>query len=285
MAREHRPNICGGTYHVMNRGNRKALIFEDERDRKRFVRLLIELSRLFEVEILGGCLMGNHFHLLLLTPRGNLSQFMQQLEGQFADYSNWRHQRVGHLFQGRFRSVLIENDIHLLIAVCYVFMNPVVAGFCARLEDWKWSTYAGAAGFEPVQDYVSIGWVETLFPASSFETSQRRFRDFMNQARPVNCYLEQFEWGSGNERINQVIRSYVGERLRDASIPRLYQPLCRPPLEALLRSGMSHYERDLAIYQARAEYGYKCGEIAQAVALRRSTVGNIVRRVRRTLLT
>ncbi len=72
--------------------------------------------------------MVNHFHLVVVTPHGNLSEFMEQLEGRFARYSNWRHGSVGHLFQGRFRDVVIEHDIHLLIALCYVFLNPVSAG-------------------------------------------------------------------------------------------------------------------------------------------------------------
>lgn len=265
----------------MNRGNRKALIFEDDQDRKRFVRLLIELSRAFEVEILGGCLMGNHFHSLVCTPLGNLSEFMQQLEGQFASYSNWRHQRVGHLFQGRFRCVLIEGDLHLLTAACYIFMNPVAAGLCTRLEQWKWSTYAATVGLRPLPPYLSIGWVEDLFPAASLELSQQRFREIMNQAKPVNSYIEQAESTARTEALSQVARSYVVDRLRDAHIPRLYQPLCRPPLATLFETEMTRRERDLVIHRAHVQYGYSCAEIAQAVALQRGSIFNIVRGVRR----
>ncbi len=178
----------------MNRGNRRALIFEDDRDRKRFVSLLIQFLRSFEVELLVGCLMGNHFHLIVTTPLGNLSWFMQQLEGQFATYSNWRHQRVGHLFQGRFRGVLIESDLHLLIAACYVFVNPVVAGLCDRPEQWKWSTYSSTAGITSAPEYLSLNWVSELFQSASLEACQRLFRKLMDQAHPVQSYLAQADW-------------------------------------------------------------------------------------------
>src|SRR5215210_9509441 len=113
MSRHPCPMICGGTYHVMNRGNRKALIFEDDRARRRFLRILIEELTRYAVKLLGGCEMNNHFHCVVTTPHGNLADFMEQLESRFAKYSNWRYQRVGHLFQGPYRGVVIEHDVHL----------------------------------------------------------------------------------------------------------------------------------------------------------------------------
>ena len=175
MSRDQRPRIPGGTYHVMNRGNRKLRIFEDVHDRRMFLRILIEEKETHGVEILGGCQMENHFHLVVVTPHGNLSEFMARFEGRFARYSNGRHGNVGHLFQGRFRDVVIEHDIHLLIALCYVFFNPVSARLVAKLEDYKWSTYAATAGFVPLPNYVSIDWLTTLFPSDSVAQSQLRF--------------------------------------------------------------------------------------------------------------
>lgn len=276
MARKHCPNICGATYHVMNRGNRKSLIFEDDRDRQRFLSLLAHHSQALEVEVLGDCLMGNHFHLIVVTPHGNVSQFMQRLEGEFAQYSNWRHRRIGHLFQGPFKSVLIEDDIHLLTAACYVFMNPVAAGFCQRPDEWRWSTYAAVVGLRPAPEYLSTDWVGALFPADTLDQSRRRFHELMREARPVNSYLEQFEWVSQCDPMNQAIRSYVGERLHEVRVPREYHKLCRPPLELLIQKNMRLEERDLAIHDARVRYGYEYAEIAQAVNLRASTVGKIV---------
>ena len=265
----------------MNRGNRRALIFEDDRDRKRFVSLLIQFLRSFEVELLVGCLMGNHFHLIVTTPLGNLSWFMQQLEGQFATYLNWRHQRVGHLFQGRFRGVLIESDLHLLIAACYVFVNPVVAGLCDRPEQWKWSTYSSTAGITSAPEYLSLNWVSELFQSASLEACQRLFRKLMDQAHPVQSYLAQADWLAPCEPMRGVLRSYVGDRLRAGALPREYRELFRPNLQELFQSVTTKAERDGSIHDAHVIHGYSCSEIARLVSLRESTVANIVTSIRR----
>src|SRR6478736_7985558 len=193
MSRPARDNVFGGTYHGMNRGNRKALIFEDNHDRRRFLQILVEASDTYRVKVLGGCQMGNHFHLVVVTPEGNLSEFMDQLQGRFARYSNLRHARVGHVFQGRFRHVCIEHDIHLLTALCYVFINPVSAGLARNLEDYKWSTYAATAGYAPSPAYLDLEWLEVLFPAGSFEESRRRFRQVMADGKPITAYVQQDE--------------------------------------------------------------------------------------------
>ena len=108
--------------------------------------------------------MRNHFHLAVVTPHGNLSEFMQQLEGRYARYFNWRHGYVGHLFQGPFRHVVIEGNVHLLTMLCYLFMNPVTARLVDRLEDYTWSSYAASTGHAVVPKYLSLDWLEALFP-------------------------------------------------------------------------------------------------------------------------
>jgi putative transposase len=277
MARPPRTNICGGMYHVMNRGNRKAPIFEDDRDRRRFLRILIETARVYGVVLLAGCLMGNHFHLVVLTPHGNLSEFMAQLQGGFARYSNWRHHRVGHLFQGRFRDVLIENDLHLLIALCYVFFNPVSAGFVTSLEDYKWSTYAATVGVAPVPDYLSIDWLETLLPSDGLAESQRLFRRLMTQAQPLRAYLKPNEAGVDRDALWRVIRSYVGEQIQLGLLPRMYRSVLRAQLGELFRDDMTAADRAQAIHDARVVHGYKLAEIARELRLHPAAVSKIFR--------
>jgi putative transposase len=258
----------------MNRGNRKGPIFEDDRDRRRFLRKLIEEQEVYDVKTLAGSLMGNHFHLAVLTPHGNLSEFMDQLEGQFARYFNWRHELVGHLFQRRFRHVLIENDVHLLTALCYILMNPVAANLVTKLEDYQWSTYAATAGYRPVPTYLSIDWLESFFPALTLTEAQRRFRQIMNTAKPVAAYLEGAdELNVGAETIKQIVRSYTGEQLHVASLPRTYRTLLRPSLEDLqLEVGR---DRCAFIKEARITYGYRNAEIAKTLGLKPATVSKI----------
>ena len=277
MGRRPRSNICGGTYHVMNRGNRKAPIFEDDRDRRRFLRILTEEKETNGVDVLAGCQMGNHFHLLVLTPHGNLSEFMRQLEGRFARYSNWRHDRVGHVFQSRFRDVWIEHDVHLLIALCYIFFNPVSAGLVARLEDYKWSSYAATVGCAPLPTYLSIDWLETLFPSETLQQSQVRFRDLMTEAKPVVTYLQQNEDDVDPDSLRRAIRSYVGRQLHIGTLPRTYRSVLRSGLTELFRDGMTRPMRSSAVYEAHVVHGYTLAEIARHLRIDPSSVSKIFR--------
>jgi REP element-mobilizing transposase RayT len=262
MGRALRPNIPGGTYHVMNRGNRKESIFADDCDRRQFLRTLIEEQAIHGVKILGGTLMKNHLHLVVVTLHGNLSDFMEQQEGRFARYSNWRHQRVGHLFQGPFRHVLIESDIHLLTALCYVFMNPVAAGQATQLESYKWSTYAATAGYTNVPAYLSIDWLEALFPNLPLVEAQQRLRQTMGGVRPVVTYVREMELYVGPATIHEVIRSYTAEQFDLSTMPRVYRTALRPSLNALLLEAAG--DRPRSVWEARVSYGYRNVEIGES---------------------
>jgi REP element-mobilizing transposase RayT len=267
--------IHGGTYHVMNRGNRKALIFHDDRDRRRFTRILIESADEHEVEILGGTQMGTHFHLVITTPHANVPVFMQHLEGRFADYINARHGFTGHLFQGPYVGVVIESDIHLFTAMWYVFDNPCKAGLCERFEDWPWSTYAATVGVRPVPSYLSIDWLQTLFPADSLEQSQRLFRQCMEDPDPIDAYLFAVD-----PACEAAVRSFISERLRGMSQPFSYREAVRPSLTQLFGPNQSKQERNSIIRSAKISHGYTLAEIANAVQLHPGSVSRIVCRQR-----
>ena len=264
----------------MNRGNRKAPIFEDDRDRRRFLRILIEELKRYGVELLAGCLMLNHFHALILTPHGNVSDFMEQWESRFAIYSNWRHNRVGHLFQGRYPAVVIEHVIHLLIALCYIFFNPVSAGLATRLEDYQWSTYAATVGLAARPNYLSIDWLLALFPDNTLEDAQRRFHGLMSEAKPVVAYLRQSDAAAVDaDALKRVIRSYVGEQLQLAMLPRMYRSALRSSLVDLFPDGMGQSARANAIYEAHVLHGYTLTEIAHHLHVCPSAASKIFRRI------
>lgn len=259
----------------MNRGNRKALIFEDDRDRRRFVRLLTTTLTEFGVELLCGTLMGNHFHLIVVTPHGNISAFMQQLEGQYAKYYNWRHQRVGHLFQGRFVGVAIDGDLHLFTAVWYVFSNPVEAGLARRPQDWKWSTYAATVGLAPQPAYLTLSWVDALFPSSSCDESRTLLAGCMEDPEPIAAYLRVTDPGVGGP-----IPSYVNNRVREASQPCACRILLRPPLDHLFPKNQKRAAFCRAVRIAHEGHGYKLAEIGTHVRLHPTTVSKIYRSTR-----
>lgn len=253
-------------------------IFEDDRDRRRFLRILIEEKQRYGVQILAGTQMENHFHLVVTTPHGNLSEFMEQLEGRFARYSNWRHGRVGHLFQGRFRDVVIEHDIHLITALCYVFLNPLSARLVTKLEDYKWSTYLATVGLAPLPNYISIDWLTSLFDCDSLQQSQRRLRDLMSEAQPVMGYLRQGATSVDPDSVRRVLRSHVGAQLQLGMLPRIYRSALRSKLPELVQGGMSLPSRAAAIYDAHVVHGYTLSEIARELSLHPSTVSRDFRR-------
>jgi REP element-mobilizing transposase RayT len=258
----------------MNRGNRKALIFHDDRDRKRFTRILIESAREHGVEILVGTQMGTHFHLIVMTPHANLSAFMQQLESRYANYINWRHGFVGHLFQGPFIAVMIDDDIHLFTAIWYVFFNPCKAGYCTRCQDWPWSTYAVTVGLKTAPSYLSLSWVETLFPAESLQISQRLFRRCMEEVDPIGAYL------ALDPTRPESMHSYISERVKEMQQPFMRRELTRPTLQQLFPADQSKNDRDSAIRAAKIEHGYTLVEIAKVVELHPVSVSRIFSQMR-----
>ena len=267
--------IHGGTYHVMNRGNRKALIFHDDRDRRRFTRLLMDSADEHEVEILSGTQMGTHFHLVITTPHANVALFMQHLEGRFAEYINARYGFVGHLFQGPYIGVVIENDIHLFTAMWYVFANPCQAGLCERFEDWPWSTYRATVGDRAVPSYLSIDWLQTLFPADTLEESQRLFRECMEDPDPIDAYLFAVDPACA-----LAIRSFISDRLREIDQPFSYREAIRPPLTQLFPSNQTREERNSVIRAAKSCHGYTLAEIANALQMHPGSVSRIFCRQR-----
>jgi putative transposase len=277
MSRPPREEIAGGVFHVMNRGNRKQIIFQDDRDRRRYLRISAVEQRTHGVEICAGCLMGNHFHKVIVTPYGNLSDFVGAVESRFADYSNWRYGNVGHLFQGRFISIPIEDDIQLLTAVCYVFLNPVCAGLVKNIEDYRWSTFRATVGLEPVPHYLSLDWLTTLFPGVELSEAQRRFRAVMAEAKPVVSYLREQEMGVDPAALKRVVRSFIGEKRRIGALPRLYRSALRDSLPELFPAALARPDLEHAIYNARVVHGYKIIEVARHLQMHRDTVSRLFR--------
>ncbi|MGH3109503.1 MAG: REP-associated tyrosine transposase [Gaiellaceae bacterium] len=149
MARPLRLEVEDGIYHLTARGNERKAIYRDDGDRGRFLEILAGALERFDWRCLAYCLMTNHYHLLVRTPKPNLARGMRDLNGIYAQAFNRRYGRDGHLFQGRYRAVLIESDEHLLTALAYVVRNPVRAGLCSNPREWRWSSHRAALGERP----------------------------------------------------------------------------------------------------------------------------------------
>ena len=263
----------------MARGNRKCTIFEDDRDRHRFTTILAEAVDRYAVTIHANCLMRSHFHLVVTTPHGNLPSFMRQVDGCYTQYSNWRHRRVGHLLQGPYKSIVIDDDRYLLVAATYVVMNPVDAGLVSHPRLWKWSSYRATAGLASVPAHLSIKFIDSVFPSPTRSYSQRLYRDFVDGGYAAE------EWPAtpavGSERFRQSVRSFIGENLYLASLPRSYRALFRPHLGELFGSARDKSARAAVMQRAHVIHGYTMSEIARALRLHPASVSRIICKLRR----
>jgi putative transposase len=152
-----------GIYHVTCRGNRRQPIFTDDYDRERYLALLAAVSRRLGWRCLAYCLMTNHVHLVLDVPGQTLSRGMQLLSGRYAQAYNRRHGWIGHLFQGRFHSVVVEEEGHSLELARYVVLNPERAGAVARAVDWRWSSHRALLGKAPAPAFLDAQWTLRQF--------------------------------------------------------------------------------------------------------------------------
>ena len=162
MPRPLRALAAGLLYHVTDRGNAKAPIFLTDSDFEVFLAGLALARRLDGLLCHSYCLMENHYHLLVETPRPNLDDAMQRLNGTYATRFNRHHERTGHVFQGRYGAKLITDDRYALTVVQYIAANPVQAGICVAPEEWPWSSYAATAGFCPGPPFLTtrvLDWV------------------------------------------------------------------------------------------------------------------------------
>ncbi len=163
MARPLRLEFPGAFYHVTARGDRQEPIFEDDSDRFVFLDLLGKEVLQQGWVLYAFCLMGNHYHLLVETPEPNLVKGMRRLNGVYTQAFNRRHGRVGHVLQGRYKSILVDKDSYLLELCRYVVLNPVRAGMAHSAEDWHWSSYGPTVGAVPCPPWLAADRVLALF--------------------------------------------------------------------------------------------------------------------------
>lgn len=156
MSRPLRIEFTGALYHATSRGDGREVIFLGDEDRYLFLDVLSEVVRGFNWAIHAYCLMDNHYHLLIETSEGNLSKGMRQLNGVYTQRFNRRHGRVGHVFQGRYKAILVQKESYLLELARYVVLNPVRARMVRTPDQWPWSSYRATAGLDPAPSWLMI---------------------------------------------------------------------------------------------------------------------------------
>lgn len=140
MGRPWREEYSGGIYHVIARGNNKEYIFNESIDKGYFIKLLKESMEGMSYKIYGYVLMDNHYHLILQVFNKKLQEIMHQVNNKYSKYFNYKFKRVGHVFQGRYKAILVQDERYLISLLRYVHQNPIKAGMCKRVEEYKWSS-------------------------------------------------------------------------------------------------------------------------------------------------
>lgn len=274
MARPLRIEFPGALYHVTSRGDRREPIVEDDEDRDRFLHTLGEVVQRFNWVCPAYCLMDNHYHLVVQTPDGNLSRGMRQLNGVFTQASNRRYRCSGHLFQGRFKAILVDADAYLLELARYVVLNPVRA---QRVDDpakWTWSSYRATVGKAPVPQWLAVSGLLRRFARRRTEARQR-YRQFVAEGLGQGSI-----WTGLRQQIYLGDERFV-ERMQhrmtvpdELNVPRAQR---RPPAPSLEALAATHPERNAAIAAAYATGAYSYRQIAEFFGLHLVTVGRIVR--------
>jgi REP element-mobilizing transposase RayT len=272
MARPLRIEYPGAIYHITSRGNARQKVFVDNADCTTFLEILAKAMARFNWLCHAYCLIGNHYHLLIETVDPTLARGMRHLNGVFTQAFNRQHKRSGHLFQGRYKAILVEKDSHLLELARYVVLNPVRARMVRSCKDWRWSSYRATAGLDSAPPFLTTEWILSQFGHSPSK-ARKAYRRFVLAGRgePVWGKLKgQIYYGS-----DEFIERHIPEGSRAfREIPREQRLVDRPPIEDIFRTTSEEH----AIATAYREYGYRLREIADFLGVHYSTVSRRLRK-------
>jgi len=276
MTRPLRIEFNGALYHITSRGNARQAIFLNEEDFTDFLEILNSVVKRYNFLLHDYCLMNNHYHLLIETPEGNLSKGMRQLNGLYAQRFNQRHQRVGHLLQGRYQSILVDKENYLLELSRYIVLNPVRAGMVKEPKDYRWSSYQGTSGYQKIPGLFT-DWILSQFGE---EKNTIKYQTFVlsgiKETSPLKEVKGQLYLGK------KTFMDQIGHLLQGKDklieIPRKQRYINRLSLKKILNY-QNKNQRDQVIYIAHLEYAYTLKEIAEYLGIHYTTVSRAVKRI------
>jgi putative transposase len=292
MVRPLRIEYPGAVYHITSRGDRREPIAKDDLDRATFFTVLSQAFDRFDAHAWAYCLMGNHYHLVIRTRQANLSRLMRHINGVYTQSFNRRHQLSGHLFQGRFKAILVDSESYLLEVCRYVDLNPVRAQMVNRSDEYAWSSYRALSGLSQAPEWLDAESVYAqLAPGKSAPYAAAKYAEFVAQGKGVNLW---------DHHLKQQI--YLGS---DAFITRMQsvagiEPAGQAKKSAADKTGLSkiqtsappkdqhvqHYAklaqnskamRNQHIAQAFYQGGHTQTAIAQAFHVSSSTISRVIK--------
>ena len=274
MSRPLRIEFPCGLFHVTSRGDRREPIYLTDADRHQWLRLLGQVCQLHNWICHAYCLMDNHFHIVVETVEGGLSAGMRQLNGVYTQWHNRAHDRVGHVFQGRFKAILVQRESYLLELARYVVLNPVRAGICAVPELWPWSSYRAMVGAAPAPEWLQTAWLLAHFggqPATAMAAYGDHVRAGIGQPSVWDNLKNRLYLG--DDGFARQLQRQAESQVAATEIPRSQRRAAAPALADFLAQPV----RDTAIAQAYATGCYSLKEIGQAFGLHYATVSRVAR--------
>jgi putative transposase len=275
MTRPLRLEFPGALYHVTSRGDRRSPIFLNESDRYAWMEILGKVCVRCNFIVHAYCQMGNHYHLMVETVEGNLSQGMRQLNGAYTQNFNRYHGMVGHVLQGRYKAILVQKESYLLELVRYVVLNPVRAGMVSSPRDWKWSSYRATTGAVDRPDWLSTEWLLAQFGRSGDDAVQR-FQQFVldgiDEPSPLKAVRHQLLLGDPRF-VAEHAHPDAGENM--AGVAKIQR---RASVPALADFEKQYPERDEAMARAYRSTAFSMTEIGAHFGVGYSTVSRAVKR-------
>lgn len=278
MVRPLRIEYPGAVYHVTSRGNSRSSIFHTDQDRPEFLSIVNSVVKRFNWILHAYCLMDNHYHLLLETPDGNLSRGMRHLNGVYTQKYNWLHHKTGHVFQGRYKAILVDKESYMLELCRYVVLNPVRAKAVNKPGEWKWSSYLYTAGMKKSPEFLTTDWILGLFGKNKTK-AQQLYRKFVKEGMEISSPWDDLQGQIllGKENFVGKFSEMLYDKLEIKEIPREQRFLNRPKLTTLFPKEQGKDKRNDKIYIAHIKYGYRLREIADYLGIHYTTVSKVVK--------
>lgn len=274
MARPLRLELAGGLYHVTSRGDGQEDIYLSDADRDVWLAALGQVCKRFNWVCHAWCQMSNHYHLLIETPEANLAEGMRQLNGLYTQRFNRMHGRVGHVFQGRYKAILVERDSYLLELARYVVLNPLRAGMVRRLEAWPWSSYLATCGQAPTPEWLQTDWTLAQFGRQRARAI-RKYVEFVHEGARLPSVWTQLQGQIylGSDAFVKKMQAQIEQKPALDEIPRAQRRGLTQPLADFEQ----RYARNEAMARAYLSGQHTMAAIAQHFGVHYSTVSRMVK--------
>jgi REP-associated tyrosine transposase len=275
MSRPLRLEFPDALYHITSRGDRREDIYDDDGDRQQFLVLFASVIKQFNWVCYAYCLMDNHYHLLIQTPDANLSKGMRQLNGVYTQTYNRKHHKTGHLFQGRYKAILVDEDAYLLELSRYIVLNPVKARMVKQARHWQWSSYRATTGRAPVPEWLAVDPLLSQF-SKQRKTAIRKYEAFV-----ISGLKNDPIWKALNNQIYlgdsafiKKMQKHLDNQDKDIQIPNIQK---RGKANSLAYYEQHSSSRNEALVNAYATGAYSYQALGDYFGLHFTTVGRIIR--------